>query len=124
MKNKADPFLLARDYFHDPLRPRLRGNAFLVWACLLSQASADLRFVTLSFSQIKFRTGLTGNRTVQAALREIERLGYLKSLGLSTGKYRPQTYSVPQAFGSRLRLDRNALILWTEASARRRPPKP
>ena len=72
-------------YFRDPYRPRLSGNAFLVWACLLEKADPDSRIATVSFREIKRRTGIRSNRSLYLILAELDRFGYLVSSAFPTG---------------------------------------
>jgi len=82
-------------YFTDPFRPRLSGNAFLVWAFLLHRADPESRIAGLSCREIKAKTGLRSNRSLYRALDELARFGYCVPSTFPTGHCQPRTYKIP-----------------------------
>jgi DNA-binding HxlR family transcriptional regulator len=119
----AEPLTLLREYFTDYFRPRLRSNAFLIWAYLVSKCPNDMLLVPASFHDIRFHTGLTSNRALRQALDELERYGYLKSLDLPTAPGRPQTYSLSEHIGSTQFPLKQVTKMWLQANTRRRGKK-
>jgi len=92
----AEPKELWPVYFLDPLRPRLSPVAYLVWNCLLLRADPESRIASATFREIKHLTGLRSNQSLQKAIAELARLGYIVPSTLPTGHCQPRTYKIPK----------------------------
>jgi DNA-binding HxlR family transcriptional regulator len=112
---------LLREYFTDPFKPRLRSNSFHVWVYLLTLCPEAPRLVSASYRELRRVTGLTSNRAVQQALRELEHFGYLQSKNYPTAPSRPQTYQLPEHVGTAAKPLLETLRLRLQSFKPRRP---
>ena len=92
----AEPRELWEVYFLDPYRPRLSAVAHLVWDFLLHRADPESRIASVSFREIKIKTGLRSNRSLQRALEELARFGYCIPSTFPTGHCQPRNYKIPE----------------------------
>jgi len=119
------PLALLSEYFIDPWRPRLTGNAFLVWLYLLFKAEPESRIATVSNWDIKVQTGIRSNRGLGKALEELHRYGYFNTWDLPTAPYYPRNYKIPEHIGSAELPEAQAIQLHRQAEqARKRRSNP
>jgi hypothetical protein len=119
------PLALLSEYFTDPWRPRLAGNAFLVWLYLLFKAEPESRIATVSNWDIKVQTGIRSNRGLGQALDELRRYGYCSTWDLPTAPYYPRNYKIPEHIGSAELPEAQAIQLHRQAEqARKRRSTP
>ena len=95
-----EPADLVEEYFTDLWRPRLSGNAFLVWAYLCHRAEPESRIAGVSYRDLRAGTGIRGNRSLHQALSELDRLGYCIPTKTPTGPGQPKNYKIPEHIGS------------------------
>jgi hypothetical protein len=92
----AEPKELWPVYFLDPLRPRLSPVAYLVWNSLLLRTDPESRIASVTWREIKYLTGLRSNQSVQRAIAELARLGYIIPSTFPTGHCQPRNYKIPK----------------------------
>ncbi|OGP56816.1 MAG: hypothetical protein A2V67_17010 [Deltaproteobacteria bacterium RBG_13_61_14] len=114
------PLALLSEYFIDPWRPRLTGNAFLVWLYLLFKAEPESRIATVSNWDIKVQTGIRSNRGLGKALEELHRYGYFNTWDLPTAPYYPRNYKIPEHIGSAELPEAQAIQLHRQAEQDRK----
>jgi hypothetical protein len=99
----SEPRDLLEEYFSDIFRPRLSGNAFLVWSLLLHRADPESRIASLSHRDIKLQTGIRSN--------------------FPTGPGMPRNYKIPEHIGTRRFPHLEAMRLCVEADRPRKRGK-
>ena len=96
-----EPWDLLEVYFADPCRPRLTPTAYLVWSYLLRQADAESRIATVSYRELRQKTGILSTRSLRHALQELARLGYCVPSQVPTGPGMPKNYKIPDHIGTK-----------------------
>ena len=95
-----DPADLVEEYFIDLWRPRLSGNAFLVWSYLCHRAEPESRIAGVAYRDLRAGTGIRGNRSLCQAIAELARFGYCIPAKTPTGPGLPRNYKIPEHIGS------------------------
>ncbi|OGP56018.1 MAG: hypothetical protein A2V67_13825 [Deltaproteobacteria bacterium RBG_13_61_14] len=116
----SEPRDLLEEYFSDIFRPRLSGNAFLVWSLLLHRADPESRIASLSHRDIKLQTGIRSNRGLHRALHELAHYGYCILSNFPTGPGMPRNYKIPEHIGTRRFPHLEAMRLCVEADRPRK----
>jgi len=97
----VEPWDLLEVYFADPCRPRLTPTAYLVWSYLLRRAEAESRIATVSYRELRMKTGILSTRSLRHALQELARLGYCVPSQVPTGPGMPKNYKIPDHIGTK-----------------------
>ena len=120
-----EPWDLLEVYFADPCRPRLTPTAYLVWAYLLRRAEAESRIATVSYRELRMKTGILSTRSLCHAIKELARLGYCVPSTVPTGPGMPRNYKIPEHIGTKRFAHPEVLRLSREADQpRKRRKKP
>jgi hypothetical protein len=117
-----EPWDLLEVYFADPCRPRLTPTAYLVWAYLLRRADAESRIATVSYRELRMKTGILSTRSLRQAILELTRLGYCVPSTVPTGPGLPKNYKIPDHIGTKRFAHPDVLRLSREADQPRRRP--